>query len=585
MKTNFLLPALLITVSVPINFCIAQTPITITGADLPQAGDNFILANDTTPNILLGSPGSTPQTWDFATVANHYYKAAVYDSTSNTPFPSEFPLSNISTFGPAEYFGALYGGAPVGAGYDGYMFWSSDTTGLKVIGWKAIDGPYAYLPIHTNPSELLIGTPASFGSSYGDTSRWDMFLGDVPNDVDTTWISRRVKTLTCDAWGSLNTPFGNFPDVIRIHEYVVEVDSAVATLFGSTVYQMEVYRDTMNNYMYMANGIGYPLAIVHADKNNVIKDIEYLIDTTCSVYSKIFGTITDSTGITITDGSVYLYQYIDDLTPFELVDSVGLDSSGFYTFINISAGQYIITAEASLNACSACVPTYYGDVNYWGDAGWIATLCIDSILADIWLSMLSPMTGNGFCSGLIQLGTGKVGDPVPGLDISIEQVPGGIKASTRSDQNGNYSFTNINQGTYRLLVDYPGLPMDSTYQITVTGSDTSFTNLNFTVDTTQGEGAIYVGYPLNVREKKLQRQEVKLYPNPAHEKLTIEFYNENKNAGISITDITGRIIFRQNNFAGNALTISTEKFPMGIYSVVIYESGDRITSRKISIIK
>lgn len=566
--------------------CFSQTPVTITGADLPQAGDNFIVANDTNPNIVLGQAGSTPQNWNFASIANHYYKAAVYDSTSGTPFPTEFPASNISTFGPAEYFGALYGGAPVGAGYDGYMFWSSDTSGLKVIGWKAIDGPYAYKPIHTNPSELLIGTPATYGTSFLDTSRWDMLINDVPADYDTTWISRRTKSLVSDAWGSLSTPFGNFPDVIRIHETVIEVDSAVATYFGNPVYSLEVYRDTMNNYIFMAKGIGYPLAIVHADKNNNIKDIEYLIDTTCSVYTEIFGTIMDSSGNAITDGNVYLYQFLDDLTPLTLMDSAIIDSSGFYGFFYVQAGQYLISAEANITVCPSCIPTYFGDVSYWDDAGWMITLCVDSIIADIWLTQLSSMTGNGSCSGSIQLGNGKTaGDPVPGIDISIEQIPGGIKAHTTSDQSGNYSFANVDPGTYRLLVDVPGLPMDSTYQFTISGTDTSFTDLNFTVDTTQGSGGIFVGYPLSAKQQIIKNNGFRIYPNPAAEKFILEAKSEIRGGNIIITDLSGKEIWGMKNFSGKSVSIDLLNVPAGFYFLKLTEENKTIFTEKISIIK
>lgn len=566
--------------------CFSQTPITITGADLPQAGDNFIVANDTSPNILLGIPGSTPQNWNFTSVANHYYKAAVYDSTSATPFAAEFPASNISTFGPAEYFGALYGGAPVGSGYDGYMFWSSDTSGLKVIGWKAIDGPYAYKPIHTNPSELLIGTPASYGTTFLDTSRWDMLMNDVPSDYDTTWISNRTKSLSCDAWGSLSTPFGNFQEVIRIHETVVEIDSAVATYFGNPVYSMEVFRDTMNNYIFMAKGVGYPLAIIHADKNNNIKDIEYLIDTTCSVYTEIFGTIMDSTGSIITDGNVYLYQFLDDLTPLTLVDSATIDSSGFYGFYYVEAGQYMVSAEANITVCPSCIPTYFGNVGYWADAGWMITLCVDSIAADIWLTQLSSMNGNGFCSGLIQLGTGKTaGDPIPGIDISLEQVPGGIKAHTTSDQTGNYSFANVEPGTYRLLVDVPGLPMDSTYQFTISGTDTSFTDLNFTVDTTQGSGGIFVGYPLSAKQQVIKNNGFRIYPNPAADKFTFESRSGVNGADVTITDLSGKEIWKMKNFSGKSATIDLVNIPAGFYFLKMTDGKNILFTEKISIIR
>ncbi|MCA1810989.1 MAG: carboxypeptidase-like regulatory domain-containing protein, partial [Halobacteriales archaeon] len=45
------------------------------------------------------------------------------------------------------------------------------------------------------------------------------------------------------------------------------------------------------------------------------------------------------------------------------------------------------------------------------------------------------------------------GDPVPGVDVSIEQNPGGIIiAMTQTNGTGYYSFTGLPPGTYRLRI-------------------------------------------------------------------------------------------------------------------------------------
>lgn len=582
---NFLLLILASLVSLA---SFSQTPITITTADLPQAGDHFILANDTAPAISLGSPGSTPQVWDFSQVWNHYYKAAVYDSTVNTPFAGEFPQSNISTYGPSHFFGALFGGAPLSSGNNGYMFWRNDTSGLEIIGWKAVDGPFAYDPIYENPTELLIGTPASFGTNFTDTARWQLMMGDVPTDVDTIYVSTRFKTLSCDAWGSMNTPFGNFPDIIRIHETVVEVDSALASLNNIILpqYSFEIYRDTSNNYMYMANGVGYPLAIVHADKNNNIKDIEYLIDTTCSVYSEIYGDVFDNTGSIVSGGYVYLYQYIDNLTPLDLVDSVPIDSFGYYSFFNVMAGQYLLLAEADSSACPNCIPTYFGDASLWEDAPWIYSLCIGFINGNITLTELAPLTGSGSCMGNIQFGLGKTaGDPIPGIDIALEQIPGGIKAHSTTDPLGNFTFGNIPNGTYRLLVDYPGLPMDSTYQFTISSSVSSFINLNFTVDTTAGSGGIFVGYPLSSGGLIIKNTGFRVFPNPATSQITIESKAELNDATLIISDLMGKEILEMNNISEKSFSVKTGNIPSGFYFWKLVEKNNVVGTGKISFVK
>jgi hypothetical protein len=560
---------------------IAQTPINITGADMPKAGQAFILANDTVTNVALGTPGVTQQTWNFASLTNHYFKAAVYDSTALTSFAAQYPQSNIYTLGPAEFFGALYGGAPVYAGFDGYTFWQSDNDGLRVIGWNAIEGPFAGKSVHTAPAELLL--PANNftgGNTMNDTSRWDLFLGDNPADVDTSWITTRTKTFTGDAWGDLTTPFGYFSDVVRIHEYVTQVDSVVATLNSITVYEMEVRRVTSNNYIYMAKNIGYPIATVHTDINNNVQDVEYIIDTTCAVYSKIMGAIADSSGNLITNGTVYLYQYINAITPLQIVDSTVINANGFYTFINVSYGNYIISAEADITFCPTCIPTYNGNVNYWFNGSPLNTLCVDSFLVNILLTQLPNMVGNAILNGLIQYGLGGPktnGFPVTGAKVFLEKNAGELAAFTVSDVNGNYAFNNVEPGNYTITVDVPGLPMKSTHQVSVSTSDTLFENLDFTIDTTTSSGGVYAEHSLSVKTISSSLP-VAVYPNPSSG--TVMLLAENVNAlQIQLFNALGQLVYSDEIISNDNRihrTLQLEHLPAGIYTLHMMSDNNRI---------
>lgn len=41
-----------------------------------------------------------------------------------------------------------------------------------------------------------------------------------------------------------------------------------------------------------------------------------------------------------------------------------------------------------------------------------------------------------------------MGDPVPGIDVSLEQIPGGKIVNTKTDEFGNYEFKNVAEGNY-----------------------------------------------------------------------------------------------------------------------------------------
>ncbi|MBI2966315.1 MAG: T9SS type A sorting domain-containing protein [Bacteroidetes bacterium] len=250
----------------------------ITSQALPQQGYIYLTLTDTMPVISIGTPGPAFQTWDFTMLNNHYPSYPTFDLTSNTPYAGDFPASNIYTYGPAAMFGGFYGGAPVGTqGYAyGYMFWRTDTTGYWIVGFRADSGTWGGINVYENPRELLVGTPSAYGSVFNNTARWELAVSAVnPVDVDTYYVNYVTKTLTADAWGYLQIPNSIGDTVLRIHENLIRVDSSIARLGGSYLYGIEIYRDTLNNYLYMSPGYNYPLAHVHADKNNNLNSVEY----------------------------------------------------------------------------------------------------------------------------------------------------------------------------------------------------------------------------------------------------------------------------------------------------------------------
>jgi hypothetical protein len=44
---------------------------------------------------------------------------------------------------------------------------------------------------------------------------------------------------------------------------------------GTQIAAVEYARDTLNNYSYIAHGIGYPVCIVHTNNRNTITSVEY----------------------------------------------------------------------------------------------------------------------------------------------------------------------------------------------------------------------------------------------------------------------------------------------------------------------
>ncbi len=342
-----------------------EAQITITSADLPRLGDTYITNTDTTANSVTvvsnGLPSASFQSWNFSSLTSDYLSDPTYGATSWTSYAAAFPASNLYTYGPAALYSSFCGAAPVGTqGMNkGYMFWQEDNTGFRIVGFRSDSGTYANRNITENPMELLIGTPATYGTVFTNTGRWELPMNLQPLDVDTFYVNRVVKTLTCDAWGSIQTPNQTYPSVLRIHEHMIRYDSAYARIGTTLVYAMELKRDTLNNYMYIANNVHYPVCIVHADVHDVNKSIEYYYTVLASIpehstfsnTTNVFpnpviseSTIEISTGFNLDNASICYFDLMGKLTMNKEISSrsIQVNSNDF------AEGVYFYTIQNAI---------------------------------------------------------------------------------------------------------------------------------------------------------------------------------------------------------------------------------------------
>ena len=97
-----------------------------------------------------------------------------------------------------------------------------------------------------------------------------------------------------------------------------------------------------------------------------------------------------------------------------------------------------------------------------------------------------------------------------------------------------------------------------------------------------------VAYRMQKRDEVEIEDDLSLYPNPAHDYLTLEYNLTEQYAHLSyiIQDASGKILLQQilqaNN--GDAL-INISDLSGGIYSFILYGDGKLIEIKKITIVK
>ncbi len=255
---------------------------------LPEAQFTYIVHNDQTNQYVITPASSVAQTWDFSFLQNNYEKVPTYDSTVRTPHQSLFPQSNLYTYGPSVLYSGLFGGAPVDAmSSKGYMFWKGDATGFWIEGFMTEEGNLAYQPIYYEQKELVIPLRGVLDTTFSNYSKYTIPLNFDPSNIDTFYVSTTQKQFKYDAFGAIQTPYYNVPNVLRLHEYTVKVDSVYGKIGNNTVYSMEFKRDTTNTYYYFSKDYSYPILTSYADKNNHIKFTEFfhskVVNTTMGV--------------------------------------------------------------------------------------------------------------------------------------------------------------------------------------------------------------------------------------------------------------------------------------------------------------
>ncbi len=117
-------------------------------------------------------------------------------------------------------------------------------------------------------------------------------------------------------------------------------------------------------------------------------------------------------------------------------------------------------------------------------------------------------------------------------------------------------------GSYTIVVSHKGflLGLSQTYSLIVTGSD------------------------LNLNTPDLEYDNVKIWPNPAKDKLNINFGNLVNDAIVKLYDIQGRIVYNQvfKNVYNSSANINVESLANGVYTLTI-NSGNQVLNKKIVI--
>ena len=286
---------------------------------------------------------------------------------------------------------------------------------------------------------------------------------------------------------------------------------------------------------------------------------------------EISGTVNDTLGAAVTSGGVELYEYGLNATGSVRIDSIAVGAGGDYGFPAQPIGQYLVRAIPDGVLYPGTATSYHTSTYYWGYADVLHSLCDTTMVADIQLVSANNLNGTGYLEGYLGdlgiLRSEGPGDPWPDQGIALEHWPGATLAGyVRTDANGVFQFQNVPFGTYRILVDHPGLPMRSYYIVTLDANTPSITGLAHGADP-QG---VYTFLATSLSSP--QATQLHLVPNPSNgEEVTLVGMAPGSYR-ISIVDAAGRVVRSERvSSLSDRLGIATPWLTSGVYSILIEE--------------
>ncbi|UCH13465.1 MAG: T9SS type A sorting domain-containing protein [Bacteroidales bacterium] len=293
----------------------------------------------------------------------------------------------------------------------------------------------------------------------------------------------------------------------------------------------------------------------------------------------ISGNVFDVEGSPVTAGYVKLYG----CTRFQrspLTDSVPIIGDGSYLFEDIPYGRYIIFARPSANDYPGVAQTYYPSAAQWEDAGSILVTSTEPLTGrDIFINNTSLREGDAFLGGEIyEADTTHVFKSTKSIlkkavkEVDVILAGGRLKseydviAATKTDENGDFAFYNIDDGEYTILADIPGLPHDEMYYVTVSGGE-FISNLDYFVGeeyVSKGEG----GYTGILENDNKESDNLLIVPNPNNGSFHI--YLENINTGLPVTfeiiSISGQLMYKETIYNPDTSNlVDIKNISAGIY--------------------
>ena len=311
----------------------------------------------------------------------------------------------------------------------------------------------------------------------------------------------------------------------------------------------------------------------------------------------------DGNELTLPDGLGFLMAVVEGDRYDSLLENPASVAGGASRFEEVILGNYVLGVTAE-SLADDLLPTYYSSAFLWEGA---STIELRNNFQDVMVMVnrpvdLPPVPGN---DGVVALevesdfadDVGKEGEKVEarrrvrraGCSLRRRRRAGGgrlnndeefeLVAYKETDDNGQVTFENLPDGTYRLNIEYPGIPMNPNSFIEFEIGEGGIEDNELTLAAIVTEEGISVELVLATGHYRDYFKDLELYPVPANKVLNIRYEKlMSDRVKVQMVNLQGRIVLEKDVAKGfnQTMTLDVEHLETGMYLLRFYdpESGE-----------
>ncbi len=301
-------------------------------------------------------------------------------------------------------------------------------------------------------------------------------------------------------------------------------------------------------------------------------------------------------------GEGYALQFVAPGRPYDTARLVRGGSEGF-VFEDLVLGNYLIVIVP--DNLDEFLPTYYKGTDLWAEAD---TLLLRSTLEDSLRMAQVPgiATGTARVSGIVESdfeeeeaeGRIQARRTVKRAGCSVRRfVPKGrtsqedgeyvLYAYVQSDDEGQFVFEDLEDGTYRFNIEYPGIPMDTSSYVEFIIGEGGIEDEELILEATITEEGIFVEKIERLGFYRKYFRNLTIYPNPANDQVKISYDQLlSANVTVRLMDLEGQVVREEVIAKGDnqELNLEVAAISGGIYLLTFVDTSEgfeQITTFKV----